>query len=202
VLQEGAFRRVGEQEERTADVRVISTSLHDLARLVDEQRFREDLYYRLNVVVVRVPPLRERPEEIPDLIQHFLEQAEAVSTAVSPAAMNLLLRYRWPGNVRELHNELLRASALSDGQITPESLSPKLQEPAAEEAGRGADQESLGAAVAAAERGAILRALDQTDGSVTQAAKLLGISRVVLHRKLRKHGIRRQPRPVTFSASA
>ena len=192
VLQEGTFRRVGGQRERRVDVRVISATLHDLRSMASEKRFREDLLYRLNVVVLAVPPLRLRSEDIPDLVQHLLGRLDAAELGgsppeVSPSALAALIRHSWPGNVRELQNELLRAAALSDGRVTRELLSPNLQRGAAPTVG----SESLGAAVATAEKAAILRALEHVDGSVTRAARLLGISRVVLHRKLNKHGIRR-----------
>jgi len=186
VLQEGAFRRVGDQEERTTDARIVSASLHDLTALVGAGRFREDLYYRLNVVRIDIPPLRERPEDIPELVLHFLGQLDR-AVHIAPQAMELLMRRAWPGNIRELHNELLRAAALSDeGVITPDLVT----RPVTPESDAAVGQ-TLAASVAHAERGAILRALRRCDGSVTRAAELLGISRVVLHRKLRKHNLRR-----------
>jgi transcriptional regulator with GAF, ATPase, and Fis domain len=189
VLQEGSFRRVGDQEERHTDARIVSASLHDLSQLVEAGTFREDLLYRLNVVQVRVPPLRERPEDIPELVRYFLAQMEP-TPEITPAAMDLLMRRAWPGNARELQNELLRAMALGGGTITPEVLSAERR--LGERATVGGDQ-TLTAAVARAERAAIIAALRTTEGSVTRAAQLLGISRVVLHRKIRKHGLRRQP---------
>jgi transcriptional regulator with PAS, ATPase and Fis domain len=185
VLQEGRFRRVGEQQERTSDARIISASLHDLAELVAAGRFREDLLYRLNVVSIAVPPLRERPEDIPELVEHFLGEMEP-RPHLDRAALAELMRYGWPGNARELRNELHRAATLGDGQITVETLSSRLGHAAGD-----ADwlRGSLASIREAAEKSAILRALDQSEGSVTVAARLLGISRVVLHRKLRRHGI-------------
>jgi transcriptional regulator with GAF, ATPase, and Fis domain/tetratricopeptide (TPR) repeat protein len=187
VLQEGRYRRVGEEEERTAEARIVSASLHDLSAQVAEGRFREDLYFRLNVVAITLPPLRERPEDIPDLVEHFLS-AITPQPSLDRAAMALLLRHAWPGNVRELENELRRAAILGDDRIVPEVLSPKLRRasPLVE-----TGPASLAKAVASAERSAIERALDRSDGSVTRAAGLLGVSRVVLHRKLRRHSIRR-----------
>jgi transcriptional regulator with PAS, ATPase and Fis domain len=187
VLQEGRFRRVGEQQERASDARIISASLHDLGALVAAGRFREDLFYRLNVVAIAVPPLRERPEDIPLLVDLFLDEI-APRPAIDRAALALLLSYRWPGNARELRNELHRAAALSDGRIAPGDLSPQLA------SGEGPPAEARGSLAAvreAAERHAIRRALERAGGSVTVAARLLGISRVVLHRKLRRHAIGR-----------
>ena len=190
VLQEGAFRRVGEERERTTDARIISASHHDLSGLVRARRFREDLYYRLNVVLVRVPPLRDRPEDIPELVQHFLEQQEVDGPrpTMGREALALLLRYNWPGNVRELNNEVRRATVLGDGHVVPRDLSARIRRPGPEQQ----DANTLAAALAATEREAIIRALKATNGSVTEAAKLLGISRVVLHRKLRKHAVDRR----------
>jgi transcriptional regulator with GAF, ATPase, and Fis domain len=188
VLQEGSFRRVGDQEERHTDARIVSASLHDLSKLVQAGRFREDLLYRLNVVQVRVPPLRERPEDIPELVRYFLAQMEP-APEITPPAMDQLMRRAWPGNARELQNELLRAMALGGGVITPEVLSSERRQG---QHAAGGDQ-TLSAAVTRAERAAIIAALRTTEGSVTRAAQLLGISRVVLHRKIRKHDLRRQP---------
>jgi transcriptional regulator with PAS, ATPase and Fis domain len=189
VLQEGAFRRVGDQEERSTDARIVSASLHDLNELVQAKRFREDLFYRLNVVQIQVPPLRQRPEDIPELVRHILGQMDPVPEIV-PGALEVLLRRAWPGNVRELHNELQRAVALGGGRITPAALSPEREQ--RERVPVHGDQ-TLNVAVAWAERSAIVSALRSTNGSVTQAAQVLGISRVVLHRKIRKHDLRRRP---------
>jgi len=190
VLQEGAFRRVGEQRERTTDARVISASHHDLASLVRARRFREDLYYRLNVVLVKVPPLRDRPEDIPELVEHFLAQQgeDTPRPTVDRDAMALLLRHAWPGNVRELQNEVRRASVLCEGRVGAADLSARIRRPGPEQG----EANTLAAALAVTEREAIIRALRATNGSVTEAAKLLGISRVVLHRKLRKHAVDRR----------
>ena len=188
VLQEGAFRRVGEQRERTTDARVISASNHDLATLVRARRFREDLYYRLNVVLIQVPPLRDRPEDIPELVEHFLTQLGDAHPAVDREVLSMLLRYPWPGNVRELQNEVRRAAVLCDGSVSAGDLSSRIHQPGP----ALHDANNLTAALAATERECIIRALRATNGSVTEAAKLLGISRVVLHRKLRKHAVDRR----------
>lgn len=132
VLQEGEIRRVGETQSRRVDVRVISATNRDLAQEVRNQRFREDLYYRLNVFPIRVPSLRERREDIPLLVSHFMRQSHVKQgkqlQGITPEALGLLTRYAWPGNVRELGNEIERAVALSpDGQIiTPEHLSERI----------------------------------------------------------------------------
>ena len=187
VLQEGAFRRVGEQRERSTDARIISASHHDLSTLVRARRFREDLYYRLNVVLIQVPPLRDRTEDIPQLVEHFLGQ-QGDAPSVDREALSALLRYPWPGNVRELQNEVRRAAVLCEGPVRADDLSSKIRQPGP----ALQDANNLAAALAATERQCIIRALRATNGSVTAAAKLLGISRVVLHRKLRKHAVDRR----------
>src|SRR4249919_2832167 len=132
VLQERKFRRVGGLEEMTADIRVIAATNQDLARLVSEGRFREDLFYRINVIPIHLPPLRERREDIPLLAEHFLAKysqlMEKAVTAVSHQAMVLLQRHEWPGNIRELENVMERAVALEPTpSILPESLPPSVR---------------------------------------------------------------------------
>src|SRR3954462_11344050 len=116
VLQERRFRRVGGLEEMQADIRIIAATNQDLTRLISEGRFREDLFYRINVIPIALPPLRERREDISLLAEHFLttytEQMGKAITAISREAMELLVRYEWPGNIRELENVLERAVAL------------------------------------------------------------------------------------------
>jgi transcriptional regulator with GAF, ATPase, and Fis domain len=130
VLQGGELRRVGAKEFKKVDVRVISATNRDLQQLIRIGKFREDLYYRLNVINVHLPPLRERREDIPVLAGHFLERARARTDAepreVTEEAMRLLMRYDWPGNIRELENEVERMNALSQGRIGPELLSPAI----------------------------------------------------------------------------
>ena len=128
VLQEGEFRRVGGERTRKVDVRIVAATNRDLARMVEEGKFRQDLYFRLNVARILLPPLRERREDIPLIVEHLLAKhaANAATPAkpLDPAALARLVAYRWPGNVRELENEITRADALSGERITVADLSP------------------------------------------------------------------------------
>jgi DNA-binding NtrC family response regulator len=170
------------------DVRVVAATHRDLAHLVEERLFREDLFYRLNVVALRVPPLRERPEDVPVLVRHFLARfAERFGVAraeAPPALLARLAAHRWPGNVRELEHAIESLVALSpDGELDVELL------PGAGE--RDAMQTPLGLKprVEAYERGLLVEALRAARGNRSEAARALGISRVTLHDKLRKYGL-------------
>jgi two-component system response regulator AtoC len=194
VLQEHTIRRIGDTSEIAIDVRIIAATSRDLLRDVKDGRFREDLFYRLNIIPVMLPPLRERPEDIPLLVQHFLRKHAGEGTVgdMAPEAMQLLLQYSWPGNVRELENLVERAVVLSDSNvITPQALPPELKQ---------ADQEfqvhvpedclsikrTLKTLVPAIERKLIQRALEQTGNNRTRAAKLLEISHRSLLYKLKE----------------
>jgi DNA-binding NtrC family response regulator len=188
VLQEGEVRPVGEERARHVDVRVIAATHHDLAELVRAGRFREDLFYRLNVVHLRVPPLRERPEDVPVLARHFLARyAERFGVSTLPVPERLFERLRahaWPGNVRELENAIEGLVALS----SPEGLDLALLP------GGGARPDAvtpltLKQRVDLHERGLVVEALRAAGGNRSEAARRLGISRVTLHDKLRKHGL-------------
>jgi DNA-binding NtrC family response regulator len=183
-LQEGAVRAVGEERERKVDVRVIAATNRDLKEMVARGTFREDLYYRLNVVHLRVPPLRERPEDVPVLARHFLGRyAARFGVQLPPVTDALLERLRahgWPGNVRELENALESLVALSPEGALDLSLLPGPALPAASPLG-------LKQRVEAYERGLVAEALRTAKGSRTEAARLLGISRVTLHDKLNKY---------------
>ncbi len=199
VLQEGEVRRVGGKTVRRVDVRVLSATNRDLARLVKEGKFREDLFYRLCVVRVRIPPLRERPEDVPILAAHFLDRIAAESGGKAPRmeadALDALVGHRWPGNVRQLENEIRRAATLAEGSISPEVLSPEVRSPAAEApvaAGPGtaaAGEGTLKDAVEALERRAVLEALRRLEGNKTRAAAALGLSRLGLRKKMARYGI-------------
>jgi two-component system response regulator PilR (NtrC family) len=187
VLQERRFRRVGGLEERPVDIRVIAATNQDLARSVAEGRFREDLFYRINVIPILLPPLRERKEDIPLLAEHFLatyaHQMQKRVTRFSHAAMEHLNRHSWPGNIRELENVVERAVALeSSPTVLPESLPPairgtppRVDSPRWAEAlpGSGFDLE---AHVKEIERAYLARALDQAGGVQVKAAEMLGMS--------------------------
>jgi two-component system NtrC family response regulator len=179
VLQQGEFERVGGRETVRVDVRVVAGSQRDLAEEVRAGRFRDDLYYRLNVVALSLPPLRERKSDIPALVSHFIDllapaQQKEIA-GVTPGTLSALFAYEWPGNVRELANVLERAIAHARGpEITPEDLAPVLHGGRPEES--TASALIPGATLFEIEREAILRTLDQCGGSTARAAEVLGVS--------------------------
>jgi two-component system response regulator PilR (NtrC family) len=204
VLQERKFRRVGGLEEMQADIRVIAATNQDLSKLVAEGRFREDLFYRINVIPIHLPPLRERREDIPLLAEHFLtkysEQMEKAVTGVSHDALELMMRYDWPGNIRELENTIERAVALeSTPTVLPDSLPPSVrggdasrtvatgQPPADVLPASGFDLE---AHVKDIERGYIAEALKRADGVQVKAAELLGMSFRSFRYYVKKYNLR------------
>jgi two-component system response regulator AtoC len=189
-LQEGEVRRVGSNTSAKVDVRVITATNRDLAADVASGRFRGDLYYRINVVTIKLPPLRERPQDIPELALHFLrrynERLGLGVEGISPAAMRLLADYAWPGNVRELENAIERALVLAPGSsIGPEHLADVMHRPA--EAGPAADDLSIKRQTEQLERTLIRRALEQTRGNRTRAAQLLDLSHRALLYKIRDY---------------
>jgi DNA-binding NtrC family response regulator len=190
VLEDKEVRPLGATKAQTVNVRLIAATNRDLRRAVADREFREDLFYRLNVVDIHLPPLRERPEDLPLLIQHVLERSAHAARArrVSAEALRLLLNYPWPGNVRELENTLERALVLCQGEeITLADLPPHL---AGARAPLGGLQEALvrRCTLADLERTYILLALEWTQGKRTDAADLLGIDRKTLYRKLGEYG--------------
>jgi len=190
VLQEGEVRPVGEERTRTVDVRVIAATNCDLEERVRADAFREDLFYRLNVVHLRIPPLRERPADVPVLARHFLARfADRFGVSplhVPPALFDRLAAHPWPGNVRELENALEGLVALSPPEGLDLSLLPGGSAATAAEA-HGAM--SLKQRVEAYERGLVVDALRAARGNRSEAARRLGVSRVTLHDKLRKYGL-------------
>ncbi|MDD5557633.1 MAG: sigma-54-dependent Fis family transcriptional regulator [bacterium] len=190
VLDQREFERLGGSETIRADVRVIAATNEDLEAAIGEGRFREDLYYRLKVIEIVAPPLRERPEDIPALALHFLRREAAHAgrrvTAVSPEAMRLLEAWAWPGNVRELRNTIERAIVLGSGEaILPEHLPPEM---------RGAAPGAGGLTLGDAERERILLVLERAGWNKSRAARTLGVSRNRLERKIRSYGISPPPR--------
>ena len=186
-LQEGEVRPVGEDVPVTVDVRIVAATHRDLAAQVKAGKFREDLYYRLKVVHLHVPPLRERPEDIPVLARHFLARAGKAfgvgAVTLSKAALERLAAYPWPGNVRELENVIESAVALSvDGALDLSLLPGTAGAQAREGAG-------LKEKVEAYERGLVVAALDEAKGNRSEAARLLRIGRATLHDKLKKYGL-------------
>jgi DNA-binding NtrC family response regulator len=191
-LQERRFERVGGMATVQVDVRIVAATHRDLDQWVREGRFREDLYYRLNVVRIEVPPLRERPEDIPALVELFLGRygvrPEGQALTLTPDALAALQAHPWPGNVRQLENALHRACILCAGDaITPEDLDLAGSTPAALPVAPSGD---LRAVLARVERELIERALREHSGNLTAAGRALGIERNLLRYKLHKHGLR------------
>ena len=189
-LDPGVFERVGGNQTIKTDIRLIAATNRDLARLVGEKKFREDLYYRLNVVQVRVPPLRERREDIALLANAFLKEISQRDNKtfrpLSPEAMDALLRYDWPGNIRELKGAIDSGVTLATGpQITLRDLPVTVSE-ARFSASASLDEASGQMNLHNNEMRLILRALEETNGNRTEAAKKLGISRRTLHRRLKE----------------
>jgi DNA-binding NtrC family response regulator len=189
VLQERTFRRLGGRNEQTVDVRVIAATNSTPLEAVKNGRLREDLYYRLNVFAIELPPLRQRKDDLPLLIQAFLTEFNARNnksvSAVDPAAMRILEQYNWPGNVRELRNVIERAVILSTGEfIEPKHLPPLAS--AATAAAAPAISLEPGVTVEEAERRLILLTLEHTRDNKTRAAEILGISLKTLHNKLNR----------------
>ncbi len=195
VLQEREFARVGGEDIIKVDVRVISATNKDLMQEIEPGRFREDLYYRLNVVALNVPPLRERNEDIPLLAGHFLttfaEKNHKPIRGFSPQAMDQLLRYAWPGNVRELMNTVERAVVLSrDEYIDEEDLPFHIKDGLADAvADSPLSAPETGHSLEEVEKGTILKTLELTGGNKSEAARRLGITRKTLHKKLKKYGV-------------
>jgi DNA-binding NtrC family response regulator len=194
VLQEGEVRPVGEDRPQKVDVRVIAATHRDLRDLCSRGLFREDLFYRLNVVHLHVPPLRERREDIPVLAKYFLSRYEQRfglrPLRAPPEMMERLLQHSWPGNVRELENAIEGTVALSvDGEIDLSLLpQPRADVSDAPPAPAGA---SLKERLDAYERGLIVAALEEARGNRTHAARALGLNRATLHSKLHKYGLAR-----------
>ncbi len=205
VLQEGVFMPVGATEQKKVDVRIIAATNRDLATMVKNGSFREDLYYRLHVVALKVPPLRERKDDIPALVSHFmarLGERDGREKVLSQRALGRLMAHSWPGNVRECENEIERLWVLSgdEGVIDEEHLTPSIRNGARtvqqnKDAGEGSgsglriDASTLPEAVESLERAMILDGLKKAKGNKTRAAEALGISRRNLIRKVQAYGL-------------
>ena len=196
VLQEEEIRRVGAGSSRKIDVRVVSATSKDLAAEVAAGRFREDLYFRLNVFAVALPPLRDRLEDVPLLVDHFLlkhgERMGTPGVRPSPEALKALVLYRWPGNVRELENCIERGLVLCEGGVLDLSSLPETVRRSAGLGRRATDSQdsfSIKKGAEAMERALIFRALEQTGGNRTHAARLLEISHRALLYKLKEYGL-------------
>jgi DNA-binding NtrC family response regulator len=192
VLESGEFRRVGDNAVRQVEVRIVAATHRDLEAAVQTKEFREDLYWRLNVLSLDVPALRERPTDIPLLVEHFLARSgrcEPGAPCISPAALATLVEYSWPGNVRQLRSMIERAVAFSDGpEIELDDL-PETIRNAGQRAQitRSAAEREL--TLAEVEREYILEVLRRTGGNKVQAAEWLGIPRRTLYRRLEEYGI-------------
>jgi DNA-binding NtrC family response regulator len=192
VLQGGEFQRLGSSKTHKVDVRVVSATNASLEQALAEGRFREDLFYRLNVVELQVPSLRDRPEDVLLLARHFLEElaGELEPGKLSPEAEAALVRHGWSGNVRELENRVQRATLVAGDSIRPEDL------------GLGDKEDiSSGSIIAAlsgdqeVERQQVLKVLEEGKGIIAHAAERLGISRQALYRKMERLGIEVERRP-------
>ncbi|MFO1011716.1 MAG: sigma-54 dependent transcriptional regulator [Planctomycetota bacterium] len=205
VLQERVYRRVGASQDRSFDVRILASTNRDLNAMVAASTFREDLYYRLNVMSIRVPPLRERAEDVPILATHFLAHFEREFrknfSGFSPAALTRLVEYGWPGNVRELRNAIERAALLSPGgeiQLAHLRLdAPVLRDVVPHATSAAATTTSEGRpllavddlSIASVERALILRVLAETEGNRSAAARMLGVNRTTLYNKLKAYSL-------------
>ncbi|MGC4096292.1 MAG: sigma-54 dependent transcriptional regulator [Nitrospira sp.] len=189
VLQEGEMRRIGSNESVQVDLRIIAASRRNLDELVETGRFREDLLYRMNTVTIALPPLRERPEDIPLLAEFFLarygDQKEVPVTSFSTASMRALMEYSWPGNVRELEHVIERAVALATHAI----LSVDDLPPAILEKDRNTSNHGLPGTLKALQREQVIKMLESAHGNKERTARLLGISRRTLYRLLDRYGL-------------
>ena len=194
VLENSTFRRVGGTGDIKVDVRIISATNQDIKEEIAAGRFREDLYYRLNVVPLHIPPLRERKEDIPMLVEHFLEKFSFAERKVSPQVMKLFMEYPWKGNVRELENVIERIALLTDrGEITIEDVPHEIlafsegAEYTPDITKEGVDLDSI---IESMEKKYLLNALKITDGNKTEAARLLNLSFRSFRHRLSKYGIK------------
>jgi two-component system response regulator HydG len=206
VLQEREIRPLGAARPEKVDVRVLSATNRDLSQRMREGVFREDLFYRLNVIEVVLPPLRDRAEDVLPLAEHFLGEAgkrtgKTLGGGFTQAAFKVLLAYPWPGNVRELENVVERAVALAEGeQIGPDDLPSQVRERRSTDVLAGALARGL--TLAELEREYITRVLTAEGGNKTRAAQRLGLDRKTLYRKLEEYGRVGQDEPVESGNSA
>ncbi len=194
VIQEKEFMRLGGLETLKSDVRIVAATNADLEKLVEDNQFREDLYYRLNVITINIPPLRNRSEDIPLIAQHFVskysEENEKEIEGITPRAMELLIDHNWPGNVRELENVIERAAVLSTGNEIDVDLLPMTMRQPNNVLGAPAtlptNGVSLKEAVSAYERQLIIKALQATGGVQKRAAELLNVKPTTLHEMMKR----------------
>jgi two-component system response regulator AtoC len=203
VLQENEFKPVGSDDIRKVDARVIAATHHDLDALVRAGRFREDLYYRLKVIQIELPPLRERLEDLPELVGHFLaryaDRSKKAVSHVSDEAMQLLRSYAWPGNIRELEHAIERAVAMSNTTVLfPEDFPAEISRGASAGLGAGAasvqaaggsEQEGASTSLEEMEKAHIMKVLQEVSFNKSKASEVLGIDRATLYRKAQRYGI-------------
>ncbi len=192
VLEERSFRRLGGSEEIQVDVRVLAATNRDATRALEEGKLREDLYYRLNVFTLELPPLRERREDIALLVAAFIREVndrnQRSVAGIENNALEALRAYHWPGNLRELRNVIERSVIVAKGsRIRREDLPPSLLSPKAQSKGEAGVEFPVGTTVDQAEKSLILKTLDATGQNKTKAAEILGISLKTLHNKLKKY---------------
>lgn len=195
-LQERKIRRVGGTHEMSVDVRVIAATNRDLRAMVTDGRFRDDLYYRINVLSIDVPPLRERRDDIPVLIEYFLKKhtrnTSRLITGLTPETRKMMMDYSWPGNVRQLESAIERAILLAEGdQITLEDLPTEVRQDVGPTAEGAFKLPAEGINFEDVERNLITQAMEQTDYNITKAAKLLGLTFRTLQYRLEKFGIKK-----------
>jgi DNA-binding NtrC family response regulator len=195
VLETLTLTPVGGHEDRKVNVRVVAATSRDLRKMVEEGKFREDLFYRLNVIAINLPPLRLRPDDIPILVDHFLKDIAAnkhtAPHRISPEVMRRFQTYRWPGNVRELRNVLERMMVLAEGEVLTERDLPDEVVAGTSDTGTTRKEIPTGLTMEELEKLAITKALDQCAGNRTHAANRLGISVRTLQRKLRQYELER-----------
>ena len=194
ILQEKEFSRVGGNEVIKVDVRIIAATNRDLKKAIEEGKFREDLYYRLNVISILIPPLRERKEDIPLLVDHFIEkfniEMEKKIKGISPEALNSIMAYIWPGNVRELENTIERAMVITKGtmiNVADLGLPSRAEENSLTCAAPPSGDKSM----KAVEKDHMAKILKENDWNIQRSAEILGIDRVTLYNKIRKYELKK-----------
>jgi two-component system response regulator AtoC len=194
VLQDGEIRRIGDAKSVKVDGRIVAATVKDLEKAVKDGSFRDDLYYRLNVLPLKIPPLRERREDIPLLIDHFVvkfsQNLGKMVKRVTPEALKILLRYAWPGNVRELENIIERGLVLTETEVIDvENLPPEVHRSSEGSAFSQLDEYSIKKATRILETELIRKALRKTHGNHTHASRILEISHRTLLYKIKEYGI-------------
>jgi two-component system NtrC family response regulator len=200
LIQEGEIEKLGSEVRNQVDVRIIAATHRDLQAMIEDGTFREDLYYRLNVIPLMMPPLRERGEDIPDLVAHFFRKSqhknERRDLVMPPAVLPYFRRYRWPGNVRELENVVERIVVLARGdEVTVQDLPEFLRQERSGAEALEIDLAPQGISLEAIEKELILKALEKCGWNQTRAARYLDISRKTLIYRMERHGIRKGDDP-------